>query len=149
MARVDPNWKKAQDKVKEVLGKYESQRKNFWTNEFPDTYQAQGNFIQEQPSDRWFLLSGKFGLIEVKTCEQDRFPFKDIRSSQIRGTTRVLAASGISIYLICKLPEWQWHRVPGALLLNARNRGEKSMPWSDMTPIKLTAEEILYGLLDL
>jgi penicillin-binding protein-related factor A (putative recombinase) len=137
------NWKKAQERVKVCFKKFESSRKNFWFKEFPDTYQARGEIIQEQPSDMWFLYNGDFGLIEIKTCEQNRFPFKDIRPSQISGAMRVIAAGGHTIFLICKLPEWQWHYVDGQKILDSRRNGNKSMTWSEMTPIKLIAEDIL------
>lgn len=91
----------------------------------------------------WYLFGGQFGLIEIKTNEQARFPFKDVRPSQIAGAMRCLAAGGTSIFLICKLPEWQWHYVDGQQILDARRNGDRSMPWSDMTKIKLNVEEFL------
>ena len=140
---MDPNWKKAQEKVKKVLKAFEAGRKDFWFKEFTDTYQAQGTIVQEQPSDMWYLFEGQFGLIEIKTNQQKLFPFKDIRPSQIAGATRCLAAGGRSTFLICKLPEWKWHYVDGQDLLDARRRGDRSMPWSAMIPIKLNVEEFL------
>jgi len=140
---MDPNWKKAQEKVKKVLKAYEATRKDFWFKEFTDTYQAQGTIVQEQPSDMWYLHAGQFGLIEIKTNEQARFPFKDVRLSQIAGAMRCLAAGGTATFLICKLPEWQWHYVDAQTLLDLRRDGAKSMHWHQMTPIKLKVEEFL------
>lgn len=140
----DPNWKKAQERVKKEFKKFESTRKTFWFGEFPDTYQAGGeNFITEQPSDMWALNDGEFATIEIKSCEQSRFPFKDIRPGQIAGALRCIHAGGHSIFLIVKLPEWQWHFVDGQTILDARKNGDKSMAWMDMTEIKLKAEVIL------
>lgn len=138
------NWKKAQERVKKEFKRFESTRKTFWFGEFPDTYQAGGeNFITEQPSDMWFLNNGEFGILEIKTCEQTRFPLKDIRPSQMVGARRAIAAKGHTIFLICKLPEWQWHFVDGQELVDAQRNGIKSLAWSEMTEIKLKAEDIL------
>ncbi len=139
----DPNWKKAEARVKKALKKAEALTKTFWPNEYTDTYAAQGMIVQENPADMWFLKEGTFGLIEVKTCEQKLFPFKDIRPSQLVGATRCIAAGGVSIFLLCQIPEWQWYYVDGQTFLDLRRSGHKSMPWSDMTPIKLIAEEFL------
>ncbi|RLF03453.1 MAG: hypothetical protein DRJ64_08295 [Thermoprotei archaeon] len=140
---MDPNWKKAQEKVKKMFKAHEGLRKDFWFKEFTDTYQAQGTIVQDQPSDMWYLDSGQFGLIEIKTNEQARFPFKDIRPSQIAGAMRCLAAGGVSTFLICKLPEWQWHFVDGQTILDMRRNGDKSMKWADMHAITLKVENIL------
>ncbi len=143
MARVDKNWKKAQEKVKAAFKKFESSRKTFWFGEFPDTYQAQGNIITEQPSDMWFLNDGEFGIVEIKTCEQTRFPLKDVRPSQFAGAMRCVAAGGHSIFLICKLPEWQWHYMDGQRIVDLNRGGTRSLEWDQMTPVKLQAELIL------
>lgn len=143
----NPNWKKGQERVKKEFTKFMGSRKNFWFKEFADTYQAQGNFIQEQPSDMWFLYRGQFGILEIKTNEQARFPFKDIQPSQIAGATRAIACGAVSVFLICKLPEWQWYYVDGQEILDRRRNQEKSMLWSDMTPINLKAEELFNELL--
>ena len=91
----------------------------------------------------WFLYKGEYGLVEIKTSEQTRFHFQNIQPSQISGAIRCLAAGGHSIFLICKIPEWQWHYVDGQTILDLRKNGYKSMSWDDMAKIKLKAEEIL------
>lgn len=136
-------WKKAQEKVKKALRVLESTRKDFWSKEFPDTYQAQGNIIQEQPSDMWFLFQGQFGLLEIKSSHQARFPLKDIRSGQYSGAMRVTAAGGTSTFLLAKLPEWDWYTVPGMEFVKRRRQGDSSMGWDEMTPVNLKAVEFL------
>jgi penicillin-binding protein-related factor A (putative recombinase) len=100
---ADAAWKKAQNKVKEALKLFESQRKDFWYRAFVDTYAARGEIVQEQPADFWALYKGHYQLIEVKSCHQARFPFQDVRPSQWAGIRRAEAAGGSAYFLIVKL----------------------------------------------
>lgn len=145
----DPNWKKAQDRVQDRLKKFMDTRKDFFFKRFTDTYEAGGNIVQSQPSDIWLLYQGKFSLCEVKSSEyKDKFYFKDVRPSQWNGAIRVLASGGYSMFLIVKLPEWQWYFVPGRTMLAVRSTGEAGIKWSDMQAINLTAEVIVYECLE-
>lgn len=134
-------WKKAQEDVKKELNKIT--RKDFLFRPFTDTYSAGGNIVQDQPSDFWVLDAGKFYVIEVKSCHQPKFYFKDIRPSQIIAARRVPAAGGFSRFLIVKLPENIWHKMDGALIYQMREAGEKSLNWCQMTRINLNWESIL------
>lgn len=143
MAR-DKDWKLAQDKVGDCFRKYMDSRKDFYFRRFTDTYEAGGNVVQKQPSDTWFIYQGMYSLCEIKSSHYaDKFYFKDVQNSQWIGALRVLAAGGYSMFLIVKLPEWQWHLVSGRRMLELRELGENGMPWSDMTKIRLHAETIL------
>jgi len=140
------NWKKAQDKVNSKLKDFMDSRKDFYFKRFTDTYEAAGKIVQSQPSDLWFIYQGAFVICEVKSSEYaDKFYFKDVRPSQWVGALRVLASGGRSIFLIVKLPEWQWYFIPGRTMLAIRETGEPGIKWSQMRPIKLTAEEIING----
>ncbi len=138
------NWKKAQDRVQKVLKVFMDSRKDFYFKTFTDTYQAGGNVVQNQPSDLWFIFQSKFAICEIKSSEyKDKFYFKDVRPSQWIGAMRVLAAGGHSLFLIVKIPEWQWYFIPGRLMLTIKESGEAGIYWAQMTPIKLTAEVIV------
>ena len=137
-----PEWKKAQERVKKTFRAFEANRKDFWFGEYPDTYQAQGNLIKEQPSDMWCLYSGNFFTVEIKSCHQQRFPFKDIRTGQLKAALRVTAAGGQSIFLIAKLPEWQWYKADGMALLQLKRDGEASVKWDDLAKINLSISEV-------
>ena len=92
-------WKKAQDEVDKVFKEFEEARKDFVWRRFSDTYEARGTVVQAQFSDRWVLWRGSFSLVEIKSCHQDRFPFKDVRQVQFIGARRITAAGGNSIFL--------------------------------------------------
>lgn len=140
----DPNWKKAQDRVNTQLKSFMDTRKDFYFKRFTDTYEAGGKVVQSQPSDLWMIYQGEFAICEVKSSEYaDKFYFKDVRPSQWVGALRILASGGRSMFLIVKLPEWQWYFAPGRLMLQIRESGEKGIFWSQMIPIKLTAEVII------
>ncbi len=139
-----PEWKKAQEKVKKLFASFEQQRKDFWFGEYPDTYQAQGNLIKEQPSDMWCLFAGKFHLIEIKSCHQQRFPFKDVRIGQFKGAMRVTAAGGQSLFLIARLPEWHWYKIEGMALLELKRQEEASVKWEKLTRINFSIGDIFY-----
>ena len=137
---MDP-WKLAQEKLKKAL-KAED-RKDFLFRPFADTYAAGGKaIIQEQPSDFWALDRGTYYTLEVKSCHQAKFYFKDIRPSQLIAAKRVPAAGGRSLFLIAKLPEWQWHCVEGQTILQIKESGEAGMHWHEMRKIKLVWSEI-------
>lgn len=145
------DWKKAQNKVQDALKLFESGRKDFWWKRFTDTYEAAGNIVQDQPSDLWFIYRGDFSLLEIKSSHYaDKFYFKDIRNSQLIGARRVVASGGYSFFFIVKLPEWTWHWVPGVMVWDYINRGDKGMPWEDMNKIgrKLDFEALLPTLLE-
>lgn len=136
-------WKKAQDRVKLILANYCNTRKTAVAKAFTDTYAAGGRVVQDQPSDFWLLDNGTFYVIEVKSCHQDRFPFKDVRPSQWSSAVRIPAAGGISVFLIVKLPEWQWHRIGGPELDALRRDGHKSIGWDELEKINLKMEDIV------
>lgn len=139
-----PNWKIAQNKVSEILTKRMATRKDFVFKSFTDTYAAGAKAIMpDQPSDYWMLNDGEFTILEIKTCEQDRFPFKDVRPSQWAGARRIPCAGGHSLFLIAKLPEWQWYRISGAELWDRKENGDKSIGWDEMEKIQLKEEVIL------
>lgn len=147
MAHND-NWKKAQDRVNKTLKGFMDTRKDFYFKRFTDTYEAGGTTVQSQPSDIWFVYRGEYCICEIKSSEYvDKFYFKDVRPSQWVGAIRILAAGCKSMFLIVKLPEWQWYFCPGRKMLAIRESGEAGIRWSEMTPIKLTAEEITNGCL--
>lgn len=133
-------WKKAQEKLKNYLNTVT--RKDFWYKAFTDTYAAGGKIVQDQPSDFWALDRGIFCVLEVKSCHQPKFYFKDVRPSQFIAARRVVAAGGISRFLIVKLPEWQWHIVDGSELWRRKEAGDAGITWAEMTPIKLDWEAI-------
>jgi penicillin-binding protein-related factor A (putative recombinase) len=140
---MNKDWKKAQDNVSKVLKSFMDVRKDFYFKRFTDTYEA-GNIVQNQPSDFWFIHKGIFTICEVKSSNYtDKFYVKDIRPSQFIGARRVTAAGGKSLFLIVKLPEWQWHRIDGMLLWSCKDNGIPGVAWDGMEQIKLTAEEIL------
>lgn len=137
---MDP-WKKAQERVKKMFTSVT--RKDFLYKAFTDTYSAGGKAIlQDQPSDFWVLDRGVFYTIEVKSCHQTKFYFKDIRPSQLIAARRVPAAGGISIFLIAKLPEWQWHILNGITIVNLKQDGESGIIWDNMQAIPLLWETI-------
>jgi penicillin-binding protein-related factor A (putative recombinase) len=136
---MDP-WKKAQEHVKKMF--VSVTRKDFLWKAFTDTYSAQGTIVQDQPSDFWVLDRGTFYTIEVKSCHQTKFYFKDIRPSQLIAARRVPAAGGISIFLIVKLPEWQWHMLNGLTIFNLKQDGEAGVTWNNMHNIVLNWEAI-------
>jgi hypothetical protein len=141
---TEPDWKKAQNKVANALKAFELTRKDFWPRRFTDTYEARGEVVQRQPSDQWVLWNGIFYLVEVKSSNyEDKFYFKDVRTSQFIGARRSTAAGGRSVFVIVKLPEWKWHKVQGMTLWTMKEAGEKGILWSQMDVIQLTAEEIL------
>lgn len=133
-------WKKAQEDVKKALARVV--RKDFLFKPFTDTYAAGGRVVQDQPSDFWALDQGRYYVLEVKSCHQNRFPFKDIRPSQMIAARRVPAAGGFSRFILTKLPDKLWFRMDGELVYQMHQAGERSVPWELMTPIKLTWEEI-------
>ena len=142
---IDPDWKKAQDKVAEALKKFEATRKDFWPRRFTDTYEARGNTVQSQPSDQWCLFDGTFFLVEVKSSHYpDKFYFKDVQNSQWIGARRVVAAGGRTVFMIVRLPGWEWFRIDGLRMWLMKEAGENGVAWSAMERIpKLTAEAIL------
>ena len=134
-------WKKAQEDVKKEFNKIT--RKDFLFKPFADTYSAGGKAIMpDQPSDFWVLDNGKYYVVEVKSCHQPKFYFKDIRPSQMIAARRVPAAGGTSIFLITKLPENKWHKVDGSLIYQMKQAEVKGIDWCQMTPINLNWEEI-------
>ena len=137
---MDPLWKQAQTKFKAHLDTIK--RKDFWCKAFTDTYAAGGKVVQDQPSDFWALDAGTFCVLEIKTCHQAKFYFKDVRPSQFIAARRVPAAGGISRFIIVKLPEWQWHVVDGQEMWRLKEAGENGITWAQMTPIKLDWEAI-------
>ena len=142
------NWKKAQDKVKKWLKGFEATRKDFWWGDYPDTYAAGGRIIKEQPSDLWMLFKGNFCLLEVKSSEyKDKFYLKDVRPSQWIGVRRATAAGGYSIFMIVKLPEWQWHIVDGKKLWAMKSKGQAGIRWEQMQKFDLNVDnyDILHG----
>ena len=141
---AEPNWKKAQQRVNDKLKDFMNTRKDFYFKRFTDTYEAGGDkIVQSQPSDIWFVYRGEYCICEVKSSEYaDKFYFKDVRPSQWVGATRILAAGCKSMFLLVKLPEWQWYFAPGRLMLQIRESGEAGIRWAEMMPIKLTAEVI-------
>lgn len=136
---MDP-WKKAQEDVKKALAKVV--RKDFLFKPFTDTYSAGGRVVQDQPSDFWALDQGRYYVLEVKSCHQNRFPMKDIRPSQMIAARRVPAAGGFSRFIFVKLPERLWFCMNGELIYNMNQAGERSIAWEQMTPIKLSWEAI-------
>lgn len=138
----DP-WKLAQDQVDKVFKAFEETRKDFVWKRFTDTYEAQGKVVQSQFSDRWVLWNGKFYLVEIKSCHQDRFPFKDVRPSQFIGTRRVVAAGGKSLFLIKHVPTGLWHRICGMRLWQHKDSSDMaSIGWNQLDRIKLCIEDI-------
>lgn len=138
----DP-WKKAQDEVDRVFKAFEETRKDFVWKRFTDTYEAQGKVVQAQFSDRWVLWRGLFSLVEIKSCHQDRFPFKDVRPVQFIGARRVAAAGGNSIFLIKHVPTGLWHRICGMELWRQKeSSGMSSIGWDQMERIALTIPTI-------
>lgn len=134
-------WKKAQEDVKKELNKIS--RKDFVFKPFTDTYAAAGKAIlQDQPSDFWVLDQGRYYVLEVKSCHQAKFYFKDIRPSQMIAARRIPAAGGFSRFVIVKLPENKWFKVDGELIYQLKQAGVVGMDWNQMTPIKLDWEEI-------
>lgn len=133
-------WKKAQEDFKKEMNKIN--RKDFLFKAFTDTYAAGGNIVQDQLSDFWVLDNGKFYVIEVKSCHQAKFYFKDIRPSQLIAARRVPAAGGFSRFILKKLPEGLWFKVDGEVMYNEKQSGAAGMLWSQMTPIKLCWEDI-------
>lgn len=150
MARPEPNWKKAQERVQKCLKAFQDSRKDFYAKRFTDTYEAGGDrTVQSQPSDMWFCYQGKYCILEIKSSEYaDKFYFKDVQPSQWIGAMRILATGNHAMFLIVKLPEWQWHFVPSRLILQLRDSGEKGILWSQMVPIKLTAEVVVNECLE-
>ena len=135
-----PAWKRAQSDVQKALALVT--RKNFLWKTFTDTYAASGNIVQDQPSDFWVLDNGLFYVIEVKSCHQPKFYFKDIRPSQMIAARRIPLAGGVSVFLIVKLPENKWHKVLGTTIYTEKANGAVGMLWSQMTPIELDWEVI-------
>ena len=134
-------WKKAQEDLKKELNKIT--RKDFLFRSFADTYSAGGKAIlPDQPSDFWALDCGKYYVLEVKSCHQPKFYFKDIRPSQMIAARRVPAAGGYSRFLITHLPENRWHVLDGSLIYQMKEAGEVGITWDQMTPIKLDWENI-------
>lgn len=133
----DP-WKQAQDQVDNLFKSFEAQCKDFVWKRFTDTYEAQGKVVQAQFSDRWVLWQGRFYLVEIKSCHQDRFPFKDVRPVQFIGARRVAAAGGGSVFLIKHVPTGLWHRIAGTKLWHLKeNSGSASAEWSQFERIDL------------
>ena len=138
----DP-WKKAQDQVDGVFKAFESSCKDFVWKRFTDTYEAQGKVVQAQFSDRWVLWRGRFYLVEIKSCHQDRFPFKDIRPIQLIGARRVAAAGGASIFLIKHVPTGLWHRAAGLKLWKLKETSDSSsVAWNQLDRIDLNITDI-------
>lgn len=138
-----PNWKKAQNKVQMALKRFEAERKDFWFKTFTDTYAARGEYVQSQPADAWVLYKGIFWLLEIKSCEQARFPFKDVRPSQWAGVRRAHAAGGKSVFVLAKPPKWDWYVISGPELYNRKMSGDKSVSWEELRLIKLEVENFI------
>lgn len=137
---MDP-WKLAQEKVKKALSL--EVRKDFLFKAFADTYAAGGkNIIQDQLSDFWALDQGRFYSLEVKSCHQTKFYFKDVRPSQFIAARRVPAAGGFSRFIIAKCPEWDWYVADGQLFWQLKEAGENGITWDKLNPIKLCWEAI-------
>lgn len=134
-------WKKAQEDVKKEFNKIT--RKDFLFKPFADTYSAGGKAIMpDQPSDFWVLDNGRYYVVEVKSCHQPKFYYKDCRPSQMIAARRVPAAGGISIFLITKLPENKWHIVLGSAMHEHKAAGNPGILWSQMQPCELNWESI-------
>ena len=133
-------WKKAQEDFKKEMNNVK--RKDFLFKPFTDTYAAGGNIVQDQPSDFWVLDRGDYFVVEIKSCHQPKFYFKDIRNSQMIAARRVPAAGGFSCFMIQKLPEKQWHFMDGKEIVRLKDAGEVGLTWAQMTPVKLDWEVI-------
>jgi hypothetical protein len=89
-----------------------------------------------------------FVTLEVKSSHyEDKFYFKDIRPSQFAAAVRVPAAGGLSIFVLAKLPQWDYFIADGRDMVKRRQFGNVGMKWNEMTPLRqLTMEEILCKL---
>lgn len=140
----EPDWKIAQNKVADAMKLFTADKKDFYGKSFTDTYAARGNITQAQPSDFWFVYQSRYTIMEVKSSHYvDKFYFKDVQPGQWAGARRITAAGCQSIFVLVKLPEWQWYFMDGREMVRRKMLDEKGIRWDEMTPIKLKLQEIL------
>lgn len=92
-----------------------------------------------QPSDYIVTHEGLTNYAEVKsTTDPLKFPFSLLKPKQTAFATFVTAAKGEYPVYVHSLHLGRWYRVPYQLILDTRDAGKASLPWTALEPYSWT-----------
>ena len=103
---------------------------------FQDTKDANGSYLRTNPSDFVCVYPNGSVYSEVKSFKGTRFPFSNIKSSQLAWAAKIHALQQPYMFYLFQKETETWYRIPAFVILNKAKEGIKSLSLTDLEMYK-------------
>ena len=99
---------------------------------FQDTKDANGSYLRTNPSDFVCVYPNGSVYSEVKSFKGTRFPFSNIKSSQLAWAAKIHALQQPYLFYLFQKETETWYLIPAFVILNKAKEGIKSLSLTEL-----------------
>lgn len=99
---------------------------------FQDVRDANGSWLKSNPSDFVCVYPNGSVYSEVKSFKGNRFPFSNIKSSQLAWAAKIHALQQPYMFYLFQKETETWYRIPAFIILNKAKEGIKSLSLTEL-----------------
>ena len=99
---------------------------------FQDTKDANGSYLRTNPSDFVCVYPNGSVYSEVKSFKGNRFPFSNIKPSQLAWAAKIHALQQPYMFYLFQKETETWYLIPAFIILNKAKEGIKSLSLTDL-----------------